>query len=358
MLRSSLALAASLTSACYPTYDLNYPVGHVPERVDVIRGLNTPFDDFNAAAPPFLLTHFDLALSSNRDDPRAGHRIHRFGVNLHFSRWKGTFEAASVAGGRLALAHDAEQFGPLYVWRGLPPHRSTSMPPDLHQRDVAVLFAGRSARGDLDLYVSDWFPYRAPPYGVTLGVRLLSKLSAPGSDEAYVTFGPDGRVYLASNRGGTLDIHAAVGGPGREASSEAWLEWLTSPGEAPLELSPAFSTPTSDDTALSILDDAAVFASNRPGRGGFDLYQSSWTGSGWAAPAPIDAVNTPSNEFRPTLIGMDAPSLARAGGATEDRRPARYDNHLLLFSSDRPGGIGGYDVYFVGLRAEGVRLAQ
>jgi hypothetical protein len=77
-----------------------------------------------------------------------------------------------------------------------------------------------------------------------------------------------------------------------------------------------------------------VFSSDRPGGlGGYDLYWSTYNNGNWSAPVNFGApINSESNEFR-----------AIADYAHE------FDNQLLIFSSDRPGGKGGYDLYYVGI---------
>jgi hypothetical protein len=89
-----------------------------------------------------------------------------------------------------------------------------------------------------------------------------------------------------------------------------------------------------------------VFASDRPGGfGGYDLYLSRYTRDEvWSEPANLQALmpdgvllNTPANEFRPSLLVF--PRGAYHG-----------DSHrVLLFSSDRAGGRGGYDLYLTAL---------
>ena len=66
------------------------------------------------------------------------------------------------------------------------------------------------------------------------------------------------------------------------------------------------------------------FASDRPGgQGGYDLYYSERTGSGWSTPVNLgDKVNSPGNEIAPSAIGGS-----------------------LYFSSDYLPGYGGMDIY-------------
>lgn len=77
-----------------------------------------------------------------------------------------------------------------------------------------------------------------------------------------------------------------------------------------------------------------VFTSNRPGGyGGYDLYYSKWNGSHWSAPVNFGpSINTSYDEYRPIL-----------------HRNMEYTNKLLIFSSNRPGGKGGFDLYRTGI---------
>jgi hypothetical protein len=66
-----------------------------------------------------------------------------------------------------------------------------------------------------------------------------------------------------------------------------------------------------------------VFVRNRSGQNA-DLFTARWTPAGWSEPTPIDAINTKDNEL--------GPELSR-------------DGQSLYFYSDRPGGMGGYDIW-------------
>lgn len=55
-----------------------------------------------------------------------------------------------------------------------------------------------------------------------------------------------------------------------------------------------------------------------------NLYQSNWNGRVWSRPEAIRSINTSSNERGPGLSS---------------------DGNFLFFSSDRKGGMGGYDLY-------------
>ncbi|MFN0246566.1 MAG: hypothetical protein ACKV2T_06635 [Kofleriaceae bacterium] len=87
---------------------------------------------------------------------------------------------------------------------------------------------------------------------------------------------------------------------------------------------------TEDDNAPFVAEHSAdmVFASKRDGGlGGWDLYCARWDeATGWTAPVALSEANSPSDEFRPSIA--------------DDRR-------FLIFSSKRPGGAGGFDLYTV-----------
>lgn len=76
---------------------------------------------------------------------------------------------------------------------------------------------------------------------------------------------------------------------------------------------------------LSDNDSMMVFCSNRPGgEGGADLYWVQLEPGGWGLPVNLgQKINTPGNEYFPTLIGRDT----------------------LYFSSDGHFGLGGQDLF-------------
>lgn len=77
-----------------------------------------------------------------------------------------------------------------------------------------------------------------------------------------------------------------------------------------------------------------VFTSDRPGGyGGYDLYYSTLENDQWSQPVNFgEDINTEFDEFRPVVVHVD-----------------EFKNDLMIFSSNRPGGLGGYDLYYVGI---------
>ena len=98
---------------------------------------------------------------------------------------------------------------------------------------------------------------------------------------------------------------------------------------APANLGPAVNSTGTDATPAVSKDGRSLyFASNRPdGSGGLDIWVSQWddTTGTWGAPANVG--NLVNSELTDT-----APALSR-------------DEHWLFFHSNRSGGRGGFDIW-------------
>ncbi len=145
---------------------------------------------------------------------------------------------------------------------------------------------------------------------------------------------------FAPDREGDFDIYRAQTDPEKEI-----LEVLTSTEALPVEKDSLLSSEWDDkcpylayncfdlygeDLAYNML----VFASNREGGyGGYDLYYSLYEAGQWKEPINFGAgINTEYDEYRPIV-----------------RPQWEFDNDFMLFSSNRPGGLGGFDLYYVGI---------
>lgn len=91
-----------------------------------------------------------------------------------------------------------------------------------------------------------------------------------------------------------------------------------------------------DDKCPYIFDNTMVFTSNRPGGfGGFDLYTSTYENGQWTTPVNMGPnINSEFDEYRPILINE---------GVDDEK-------NMMIFSSNRDGGKGGYDLYYAGVK--------
>lgn len=110
-------------------------------------------------------------------------------------------------------------------------------------------------------------------------------------------------------------------------------------GEAAL-FAPAIASTRFSEIRLTISPDgrtAMWFSRNRPGGpGGYDIWLSCRTRAGWGAATPA-SFNSPGRDFDPAFSP---------------------DSRFVYFSSDRPGGLGGDDIYRVALTNTGFGSAE
>jgi hypothetical protein len=111
------------------------------------------------------------------------------------------------------------------------------------------------------------------------------------------------------------------------------IDVLTNVQQLPIERDMSLSS-AFDDKCPFISQDFIVFTSNRDGGfGGFDLYYSRFDNGKWSGPQNFgDKINTAYDEYRPVV-----------------REQFGFKNDIMIFSSNRPGGKGGFDLYYVGI---------
>ncbi len=154
------------------------------------------------------------------------------------------------------------------------------------------------------------------------------------ADDAYPTFldryGLNVReLYFTSNRDGNFDIYRVVLPQNKPLLDVLRTEQALSAEKVEILSSPA------DDKCPFVYNNTMVFTSNRPGgSGGFDLYVSRYENGQWSKPENAGtSINTQADEYRPVLV-----------------RNLQFTYNLMVFSSNRPGGKGGFDLYLVGLK--------
>lgn len=153
------------------------------------------------------------------------------------------------------------------------------------------------------------------------------------ANDAYPTFSRTGdKIYFCSDRDGDFDIYE-VSIP-RAEREETTLESLVNPLDFKIRKVDELSGPYNDKCPY-LNENTMVFVSDRPGgQGGEDIYYSEYKDGKWSAPMNAGSrINTAYNEYRPILP-----------------RLSNFNYPLMLFSSNRPGGKGGYDLYMTGLK--------
>jgi hypothetical protein len=240
---------------------------------------------------------------------------------------------------------------------------------------LTLVLAGSLATGAA--FAQGFSPWSAPVSAESIP-GTSSELNTPFQDGCPIQ-SPDGlSLYMASNRPGGLgglDIWVA-----RRASKGA-------PFGAPVNVGAPVNSAQDDFCPSPMVGNWFFFVSTRPGGcGDADIYVTRPTGAGWWQPLHLGCeVNSPGQEASPYLLrrgdgrvllyfssnraggfaadagtpdadiyvsqltrfGFAAPQLV-SGLNTEknDSRPnLRSDGLEIVFDSDRPGGVGGPDIY-------------
>jgi len=320
-----LFLAALLGTGCYRSYDIVQEEAPIPSTPWNLKALNSPFDDRNAAAPPELQVRTQILFSTARASQGAELDLAAGQIYVDFGQWNAEYYQSEhlVSGSLVAQAINrpgSNERGP----RILDPQREGHANLYLFASDRAGSYDVYALHGPPPLAEDTRRYGRQSPWPEPEAPAPIPGLDDPERYEAYPSPLGNDRLLYASDRGGQgLDIYEArLEVPGRlqaGVGGHRRVDALCS---------------DADDSFPYVNGDVIVFASDRPGgHGGYDLYRATWDGEGWSEPENLGPeVNSAHDERRPVYV-----------------RAPEFQNDLLLFSSDRPGGLGGFDLYAVGV---------
>lgn len=315
-----LVLVISGFASCKKTEDpIKFKYGTFPDSAVSLTNINSEYDDYNVNLYQ-LNGEIYILFSSNRSSNGGQFDLEQGRFAFTFDQTTGAFQYLNSVSSlgyleklKEAANTDGDDFGPYSLF-------STA-------DGYEYLFtASENSAGNLDFY----YFMNLPVFGTSLpNVQgpFPATLLNSSSDDAYISFDLNqDSAYFSSDIDGDFDIYVKTRPAGTTINT-----WLSGSYSAS---SPADSINSDgDDKCPVIYKDIMVFASNRAGGlGNFDLYYSVFRKGKWSSPVNFGpGINTSSNEFRPRLwIHSD------------------FTNDLLIFSSDRPGGKGRYDLYFAG----------
>jgi hypothetical protein len=216
------------------------------------------------------------------------------------------------------------EFGPRLI-----PMGRTSGGTNMNGRYESYIFLySNNSNGNQDIFFTQ--NLENENYEVPIAVDFLNS----EFDDAYPTFNNDNsELYFTSNRAGKFDIYKI-----ETDNSKEIVEILSDNSSASIEKDVILSSEF-DDKCPSVTNNLLVFASNRAGGfGGYDLYYSFFENGNWSEPVNFGSgINSEYDEFRPIVRSDEW----------------QFDNDMMIFSSNRPGGKGGFDLYFVGIERKG-----
>jgi hypothetical protein len=286
-----------------------------------IADINSPYDDYNVALYQ-LSSSLPIIFSSNRKSSGGQFDIEQASISFSFDQTNGSFKVSSAMTNDqflLKLINAAKtagnDFGPNHLYS----------PTDGFEY---LLLSSVSSSGNLDLYYlkhrsvssSNLLPDVLGPYPI----KLLNTLS----DDAYICLDSNlDSAYFTSSRDGNFDIFLHT----RPVAKELDI-WFNLNYELSTKVDSINSS--DDDKCPMVYKKVLVFSSNRPGGlGGFDLYYSIFRKGKWSSPVNFGpGINTSADEYRPVI------------GYNSD-----YTNLFMMFSSDKPGGKGKFDLYLTGV---------
>ena len=348
---------------------MQWMYGDIPNRlvmdphIYALNGSNSRYDDFNAvAAPPSLTMDALIVFSSNArtHGERFSMETGRFElVQNPYSQSKdkrpppARIEAQRTGPFPLIPPASGNLRGPTPLVSSTIAERDYASPPFSHYMTLELTQdkmplawdkAGVLENGAVWMFDSDQTGHRNLYFVDDAGTVRPFFGNDPQSDDAYATYDFERHeLYFSSNRSGRFQLYRYR----NHSRNTRFSEWLGNPALASVIESAEEFFADADSMAPFVEGNLLVFASNRSGtHGGFDLYASIYSDNRWSSPQNMQdlmpkgvALNTPANEFRPSLLTM--------------RLKNYHELRVLLFSSDRPGGQGGYDLYVTALPQSG-----
>ncbi len=296
-----------------------------------LKYINTKYDDYNAY--PFWGK--DEASFVNPYDTSSETISKRFSLVFSSSR-NGSFDFIKYF---MFFSDDLSRYTPFWdvmqdsSFTGLPNTKYNEFGPYFYE-DKNILYYASDSLNTLDLFSIEYTIFdRSSQFdifdkdSIAFNPSSIKKLniSTDSTDEAYLTISDileDDKYYFCSNRNDSVyNIYST----NSLDSTQAKINNILSS--------------KNDDKCPFVLDSIMVFTSNREGGfGGYDLYYSKYKDGKWGNPINFGSnINSEYDEFRPIIIKTSEEQF--------------FDN-LMIFSSNRIGGLGGFDLYYIGINKQ------
>jgi len=315
----SVIISLSVLSCKKTENPIKFEYGTFPDSVISLVNINSAYDDYNCEIYQ-LYGELYILFSTNRNSSGGQFDLEQGQVAFMFDQTNGEFQYTNSVSGLPFLDKlieaadtDGDDLGPYSLFSTVDGYEY-------------LFVSSENSSGDLDFC----FFMNYPVYGNNLPAvqgPFPATLINTGFNDAYISFDLNqDSVYFSSDADGNFDIYVKT--RPSDTPIDTWLNGSYSPS---VKVDSVNST--SEDKCPLIYKDLMLFSSNRPGgMGGYDLYYSLFRNGKWNSPVNLGPrVNTSADEFRPRLWIHP-----------------EFSNDLLIFSSNRPGGKGGFDLYFTG----------
>jgi len=315
-----LVVSLNLISCKKTENPIKYPEGTFPDSTISLTDINSIYDDINADLYQ-LHDYVILVFSSNRISTGGQFDLVQGMITYVFDQTTGDFGLGCDLTQNAFLTKlintavtTGDDLGPYTLFSTVDGYEYT-------------LISSENPAGNLDLYYLKNHPASGgslPDITGPLPVTLLNTVA----NDVYISFDTNqDSAYFSSDNEGNFEIYL------KNRPAETTLStWFDGDYAAPVKVDSLASA--GDDKCPFVFRKMMVFASNRTGgMGGFDIYYSVFKKGKWSSPVNLGpGINTSADEYRP-VIGVHGD----------------FTNSFMIFSSNRTGGTGGYDLYFRGV---------
>ena len=302
-----------------PNNPIKYALGTFPDSVYNLKGLNTQYDDYNSNLY-ILGSTVPIIFSSNRGSNGGQFDLVQGSISYNFDQTTGAFTLESKMTSDAFLTSllssantTGNDLGPLTLF-------------SVADGYDYLMIASQNGGQMLDLYYLKYQPQFNNSMPAVLGPYSIKLLNSVSND-AYITFNEnEDSAYFTSDRNGNYDIFLQ-----KRPAGTNLTKWFNQDYSASTLVDSVNSS--YDDKCPFVCKNVMIFTSNRSGGlGGYDLYYSVFKNGNWNSPVNLGPrFNTASDEYRP-VMGYDQ----------------EFKNLFIVFSSNKPGGNGGFDLYFTG----------
>ena len=311
-----LLISISIINGCLrdnQNYDFTYEtiVTEVPVNLEEI---NSVYDDYNSALP-YPAGRYGIYFSTNRKSAGGNFDFIYKAMDISYHSRDDVLNISHVStlntNDRLEFlvdetATDYDEFGPYPFWA---------------TGDYEYFLYANNENEDFDIKYASLNKSDENDYAVNQSFTSLNS----EFDDFYPCISED-LIYFCSNReDDRFDIYSTIFN--QDEIDPSIQETVNNPIERNTILSS-----DEDDKCPYIEDDIMVFTSDRDGGfGGFDLYYSKRVDGEWTEAINFGpTINSESDEYRPIIIPF-----------------FEFEEIMLVFSSNREGGKGGFDLYSV-----------
>lgn len=306
-----------LLTGCPNNYDFEYDI-IITDQATNIEELNTVYDDFNSDLP-YDYGNMDIYFSSNRNTHGDNFDIVAKGLNFSYHDKDRKLN--------LEIANEPIYNEQTYLLLDKVNTEKNELGPFSFRNDANFIFMYATDLNDTFkinlIEYTNWGIAResviSDPMEIS-GINDIGNNLYPSLNERY------NEMFFCSDRNDSVfNIYSA------NYNNKLSRQTLANGDIKSIQKETILSSPF-DDKCPFIKDDIIVFASNRvDGIGGYDLFYSFFKNGSWTLPERFgENINSEYDDFRPIIFQM-------------------FGFNLMIFSSNRPGGKGGYDLYIVNI---------